>query len=131
MEEQSKREDQILKKLIVEAGTESPSHDFKAKLMDAVREKADQKVVYKPLIPGKVWIVVAAVFIGVAVIAVLFPSSGMLSSFGLDTSIVETGISIPKPEFSKTFIYAMIFLSLFLFQVPFLKKYVEAKYRID
>jgi len=131
MEEQSKKQDQIIKKLIVEAGTESPSPDFKLKLMEAIREKAEQKVVYKPLITRKTWIGIAAVFIGIIVISVLFPTTGLLSGLGLEPSKFETGISLPKPEFSKTFIYGVLFLSLFLFQVPFLKKYVEAKYQID
>ena len=129
MEEQFKKQDQILKKLIVEAGSESPSPDFKSKIMDAIQEKAEAKVVYKPLISGKIWIGVAAVFIAVVVIAVLFPSTGILSSFNIEMPIIETGFSLPKPEFSKTFVYGMIFLSLFLFQIPFLKKFAEAKYK--
>ncbi len=128
MEEQFKKQDQILKKLIVEAGDEAPSPEFKAKLMDAIREKAEHKIVYKPLIPAKAWAGVAVLFIAVAVIAVLFPSTGLLSKLGIDTLSFESGINLPKPEFSKTFVYGVIFLSLFLLQVPFLKKLVEARY---
>ncbi|MBT8276359.1 MAG: hypothetical protein KJO39_09470 [Bacteroidia bacterium] len=128
MEEQFKKKDQILKKLIVEAGSETPSPDFKSRLMAAVQQKADQKVMYKPLISIKIWIGVAAVFIGIVVISFLFPSTGILPELGVDMSQFQPGFSLPKPEFSKTFVYGMIFMSLFLFQIPFLKKLVETRY---
>jgi len=128
MEEQFRKEDEILKKLVKDSGLEEPSPGFKSKLMDTIQQKADQKVIYRPLISVKVWIGLAAVFIGVVLISVLFPSTGILPDFGIDISQFEPGFSIPKPEFSKTFVYGVIFMSLFLFQIPFLKKFVETSY---
>ncbi len=129
MEEQFKKEDEIIRKLISDSGLEEPSPDFKSKLMLAVEEKAMKKVRYKPLITSKAWIGVALAFVAVIVIAYLYPSSGLSTRFGLDFITQRTNLSLPEFEISKIFVYGIMFLSLFLLQIPLLKKLVEAKYQ--
>jgi hypothetical protein len=129
MEEQFKKEDEIIRKLVSDAGLEEPSPDFKSKLMLAIEEKAASKLQYKPLITLKAWIGVALAFAAVIVIAYIFPSSGWSTRLGLDSITHGTNLSLPEFEISKTFVYGIMFLSLFLFQIPLLKKFVEAKYR--
>lgn len=128
MEEQFNKEEKILRKLVKETGLEEPSAGFKTRLMSAIEEKAAKQVRYQPLIGRKVWIGVAAAVVGILIVTYLYPSGGADTAFGIDITSVETGLSMPKMEFSNTFLYGMIFLSLFLLQIPLLKKYVEARY---
>ena len=129
MEEQYRKEDEILRKLVIDSGLEEPSPDFKSKLMLVIEERAASKVRYKPLITTRAWITVAAAFVAILVISYLYPATGLSEMFGLDSITKNASLSLPEFEVSKTFVYGIIFLSLFLFQIPLLKKYVEARYK--
>ncbi len=130
MEKQSKKRDDLTKKLVQEAGTYSPSADFVNNVMQSVQAISAKEKVYQPLISKKIlW------FIGLCaavsfILVYLNPTSGIAFVNELDLTALST---VENPfanlKFSKTLLYGVGFLGLFLLQVPLLKKYVERSYQ--
>ncbi len=127
MEKHSNREEQLIKKLLSEAGTEKPSADFKTKIMNAVERKSAPMPEYRPLIPQFVWFVVLGIII-MAIAGLYYLNSDV--SIDLSANIDIPKFSIPELHFSKTMQYAIAFVSLFFLQVPFLKKFLDSQYRL-
>ena len=124
MEEQFKKQDDILKKLLKESPLESPSVDFSKKVMQQIERKQEVKV-YRPLISKTAWTAIAAVFLLSLVWIYYNPSSTVSST----TLALQERVSFENPlkgfTLSKTTIYAVGFMALFLFQIPFLKRITE------
>ena len=124
MEEQFKKQDDILKKLLKESPLESPSVDFSKKVMQQIERKHEVKV-YSPLISKTAWTAIAAMFLLSLVWIYYNPSSTVSST----TIALQERINIENPlkgfTLSKTTIYAVGFMALFLFQIPFLKRITE------
>lgn len=127
MEKQSNREEELLRKLLNEAGNEKPSADFKSNIMTAVRQAAAPIPEYKPLIPQAVWI---------GIIGVVITSIAALYYINSDFSIDPAAnfrfpkYTLPELHFSKTMQYAIAFVALFFLQIPFLKKFLDRQYRL-
>jgi len=123
MEDSPKEIEKLTQKWVKEAGIEQPSLDFVQKVMDAVDVSASKSKVYRPLISGRGWSLVAILFITSLVAVYLLPlgESGYLKS--IDWSNL---LSIQNPfeaiKVSKPMLYAIGFLTLFLVQIPFLKR---------
>jgi len=129
MEEQFEKQDTFLRKTIKGLPLDKPSREFHHNLMARIEAKR-LALQFKPLIPKWVWL-----FIGIGLVFAIYwlylnPSS---SYFGdADLSMKDSlqwdefwqGI-----QFSKTTVYAVGFLALFLIQVPFLKRLVEKRYQ--
>lgn len=123
MEDSSKNMENITQKWVKEAGIEQPSQGFSIKVMDAIQLKQQQVKVYQPLISARGWGIVAALFIISLVTVYFFPLADASYLSDLDLSKVPT---IENPfkdmQVSKTMVYGIGFLALFLVQIPFLKR---------
>ena len=123
MEDSPKEIEKLTQEWVKEAGIEQPSLDFVQKVMDAVDVSASKSKVYHPLISGRGWSLVAILFITSLVAVYLLPlgESGYLKT--IDWSNLP---SIQNPfeaiNVSKPMLYAVGFLTLFLVQIPFLKR---------
>jgi len=129
MEEQFKNIDKFTSDLVKEAGIQMPSADFFNNVMMAV-ERTSIKEAYKPLISKNLWFVIGALFI--ALMAVLYFSPLSQLAFISDLNLTEK-LSLENPlaniKFSKTLVYGIGFLGLFIAQIPFLKYYyIEKSY---
>lgn len=126
MEEQFKKEDRILKKLISEVGTEMPGPNFNKKLMEQIEQRASERIQYQPLISKKGWVLLGIIFL--LPILLYFAIPVELDGLPFDLPWKSLGQMLPEFKISKVFMYGTIFLALFFLQIPLLKKYVEAKY---
>lgn len=128
MEEQFKNIDKLTEKLVKEAGLHQPSASFLTNVMSALEQKSIKQI-YEPLISKSAWIVIGVLFIA-SLVLLYFNSSSQLILFK-DLHLSEK-LNFQNPfsaiEFSKTTVYAIGFLGLFLIQIPFLKRLVEQKY---
>lgn len=127
MEKQFNREEELMKKLLNEAGTESPSADFKNRLMMAI-ENRKAVITYKPLIPKFVWYIVAASLV-LAVVTLYMMYADVSLSWSFDFRIPQF-IELPSIRLSETMQYAIAFVALFFLQIPFLKRMVDRQYQL-
>ena len=128
MEEQFKNIDRLTEKLVKDAGIHKPSANFLSDVMSKVERKAILQE-YKPLISRSTWLIIGTLF-AASFVALYFSSSPELSLLQ-DLNIFEKlSFEIPISEFQvpKTMVYAIGFLGLFLFQIPFLKNYLKSSY---
>jgi len=123
MEKPSKNIEKITQDWVREAGLEQPSSAFVRNVMNAIEKKSATQKVYRPLISRWGWGMVAAVFVVSVTLLYLFPI-GELNYFN-NVNLAEVP-TIKNPfaglEVSKTMIYGIGFLALFLVQIPFLKR---------
>ncbi len=128
MDPLSKKEDDILQKWMDEAGLETPSPSFTDRVMQAVGKKTVSKTIYKPLIGKKGWWMVAAAFV-LCVGWLYFYPMGEISYLN---EISVKGPEIKNPfenlKVSRTTLYAIGFLGLFLLQLPLLKSLINKQY---
>jgi hypothetical protein len=123
MEKPSKNIEKITQDWVKEAGLEKPSSAFVQNVMNVIEKKSATQEVYRPLISKRGWGMVAAVFVVSVALLYLFPI-GEVSYFN-DLKLAEvSGIKNPFAglEVSKTMVYGIGFLALFLVQIPFLKR---------
>ncbi len=126
MEKSHDKLEQITNKWVEEAGIEQPSANFVSNVMGVIDAKATRKQVYRPLISRKAWLWVAAMAVA-SIALIYYLPEGQNSLF---TNLEAPLLSFERPfqgvELSKTMIYAIGFLALFLVQIPFLKrKYIN------
>jgi len=125
MEKESKNIDRITKKIIKDGGLEQPSPDFFSNVMEAIASQSTSpSMVYQPLISKKVWMLLFVLTAAVLVLLFIFP---VFSETSLINPITipeqyKFSFNLPKMKLSKTAIYGVGFLSLFLLQIPFLKR---------
>ncbi len=116
-----------MKKLLNEAGTESPSADFKNRLMMAI-ESSKAVITYKPLIPKFVWYIVAAsLVLAVATLYMMYADVSLSWSFDFR---IPQFIELPSIRLSQTMQYAIAFVALFFLQIPFLKRFMDRQYQL-
>lgn len=130
MEKQSEHFDDLTRKLVKEGGMHSPSPDFLENVMQKIRPQDDTSRVYRPLISSKGWMICVLVALASFALLYWFPSSEV--NWGEKLSIANY-VDVQSPfkglEISKTFIYGIGFMSLFLLQIPFLKNYLQKQYK--
>jgi len=123
MENSPKEIEKLTQAWVEEAGIEQPSLNFTHNVMDVIDARTSTSKVYRPLISGKGWSLVAVVFIASLVAVYLFPSGEFRYLKDIDFSTLPSiqnpleGMSVSKPM-----LYAFGFLALFLVQIPFLKR---------
>ncbi len=128
MEKQFNREDELIKKLLNEAGTEKPSADFKSRIMQKVEARNAEIKPYVPLISKTGWtsIVVISV-LSLAGLSYLYADISLFNHFNFGFSYFK---NIPEINLSITMQYAIAFIALFFLQVPFLKRFLDREYQI-
>lgn len=118
----------MLKQWMQELPLESPSSDFTTKVMGQIRGKS-LVTEYKPLISKTAWVIIGLLIIGAVLWLYFNPSSNMMPEEQL--SILD-GLQFKNPfealQLSRTSLYAIAFLALFIVQIPFLKRVVEKNY---
>jgi len=134
MDKQSKNIDSYTKKIVQEAGLESPSSDFTNNVMNMVAEKVlapPTTVSYIPLISKSNKFILLAILVSVLLYLIFNPmfETSYLSKYIVNLNFKEWFSSTNLfDSFSKTTLYGIGFLALFLIQIPFLKKYMERTY---
>lgn len=128
MEEPYNKQDEIIKKLLQEAPLEKPSLDFSKNVMQQI-EKQKASLSYRPLISKTAWGAIAALFI-LGLLWVYFNPTSNIYDVGLISFTEKLNIKNPFEAFafSKTTLYAIGFMALFLVQIPFLKRILEKKH---
>lgn len=127
MEKQFNREDELVKKMLNEAGIEKPSAAFKSRIMMAV-ENRKPVTVYTPLIPKFVWYIVTGCLItAVGVLYIMYADVSLSWSFDFR---IPQFIELPSIRLSQTMQYAIAFVALFFLQIPFLKRFVDRQYQL-
>lgn len=129
MEKHFKNEDQLLKKLIQESELEQPSLDFSKRVMEQITEQ-ENKVVYTPLLPRYLKIFIVLLLVA-AVGWLFFNPSSSIFAFGENQDFIATTdwtSFLPNVSLSKIEVYALLFLGLFLIQVPYLKRMLDRQY---
>ena len=129
MEKSNKEIEKSIYKLVKDAEVEQPSPNFLSNVMDAVSKQTVEQIEYQPLITKKVWFALAASIVIGIVLLNIFPSdsAGYLSQYSfIDT--LSFNINLPEFKASKTMIYGIGFLGLFLLQIPFIKHYHNKRY---
>ena len=125
MEKQSKNIDRITKKIIKDAGLEQPSTDFFSNVMEAIESQSTSaSMVYQPLISKKIWMLLSALIAVVLVLLFIFPvfsETSLINPITIPEQF-KFSFNLPEIKLSKTTIYGVGFLSLFLLQIPFLKR---------
>ena len=124
MEKQYKHIDKITRNIIKDGGLHQPSANFLTHVMEAIETQAEsQSIVYKPLISKTNWILLFVLTAIVLVLLFVFPVFSETALFSQLT--IPEGfnfeLNLPVLKLSKTTIYGIGFLSLFLIQIPFLK----------
>ena len=128
MEKESKNIDKITRSIIKDGGLHKPSANFFTNVMEAIEaQSVSPSVAYKPLISKTNW---TLLFIFTAIVLVLlfiFPVFSETTIFSQLT--IPEGfnfeINLPQIKLSKTTLYGIGFLSLFLIQIPILKRQLE------
>jgi len=128
MDKQSNKIDKLAHRLLNEAGLENPSADFFSNVMDKIEaQKVSQPIVFQPLISTKAWLLIVLFTIVVIALLTIYPIFNEFSLFQLP-SLSNLSFKFPEMHLSKTAIYGIGFLSLFLIQIPFLKKQIDQRY---
>jgi hypothetical protein len=128
MDKQSEKLDKLTHQLINDAGLENPSSDFFSNVMDEIENKtSSQPIVYQPLISLKMWLLLIALTIIVLALLQFFPGINSGAIYQLP-SLNNLSFKLPEIHLSKTAIYGIGFLSLFLIQIPFLKKQIDQRF---
>lgn len=130
MEEQFNNMDRLTKKYVKDAGVHKPSGDFLSNIMTAIEEKKSHANVYQPLISKRAWWIIGVVALASFVILFLYPTSSISYLNEID---LTKNIAFENPfqdiKFSKTLVYGIGFLGLFLLQIPVLKRFSEQSYQ--
>ena len=125
MEKQSNREEELIKKLMKEVGTEAPSRNFKSSILKAMETPAEIRE-YEPLIPKFAWIGIFGIGIASGFGLYLLKNDlDMDLSWNLD--FPEVG-KIPQLHISGTMQFAIMLLLLFLLEIPMIRKLIIQKY---
>lgn len=123
MENSPKEIEKLTQGWVEEAGIEQPSLGFVSNVMGAIDVSASKSKVYRPLISGRGWSLVAALFVVCLAVAYFFPSGEFRYLENVEWPSLSSlqnpfeGMSVSKPM-----LYAVGFLALFLVQIPFLKR---------
>lgn len=129
MEKPSEQLDKKTRDLVKDAGLHSPSPEFLRNVMTAVTEEKATAKGYRPLISKKGWFIFMVGLAACFLLLYVFPMGEVAWIDKLKVGeYLSFGDSLPSLELSKTFIYGIGFMALFLLQIPFLKYYIVKRY---
>jgi len=128
MEKQFNREDELIKKLLNEAGTEKPSADFKSRIMQKVEARNAEIKPYEPLISKTGWTSIVVIsLLSLSGLSFLYADISLFNNIKFEFLHL---MSMPEINLSTTMQYAIAFVALFFLQVPFLKKFLDKEYQL-
>ncbi|TAI48316.1 hypothetical protein [Flagellimonas allohymeniacidonis] len=132
MDKLSSREEEQLKKAVQKVGLEKPSMEFTANVMTALERKMVRHIKPAPLLSKKGWSVIILVFVVCCSLIYFYPKEGIelfdqVRQFrlGFARNIFE-GVQI-----SRTMVFAISLLGLFLLQLPFLMQLVNKQRTVE
>ncbi|HBR54208.1 MAG TPA: hypothetical protein DEA82_08465 [Flavobacteriaceae bacterium] len=124
MEKPYKKDEQTFRELMQMGGTEKPSKNFASKVMLAIQAEKEP-VKATPLVSLKGWIVLVFIFVASSALLYYFPIENALFSKNMTQSFSNFNEMMSSLKMSKGMWYACVFLSLFLVQLPFLKRFLD------
>ncbi|MAM27921.1 MAG: hypothetical protein CMC13_02770 [Flavobacteriaceae bacterium] len=124
MEKPYKKDEQTFRELMQMGGTEKPSKNFASKVMLAIQAEKEP-VKATPLVSLKGWIVLVFIFVASSALLYYFPIENALFSKNMTQSFSNFNEMMSSLKMSKGMWYACLFLSLFLVQLPFLKRFLD------
>lgn len=131
MEKDDKKIEDLVNKLMADDSLESAPLEFTKSVMSKVEALSESKpIVYKPLIPKYIWVLIAASFAGL--VAYVFSSkSSESSSFTERYNIPEVSFNLFESvpfDFTSTLMYATVLLAIMVcIQIPLLKQYFSQR----
>ena len=117
------------KYIMKEVDVEKPSTDFLFKVMETVKSdsKVPLSIIYKPLIPKSVWVLIVILFVVLSVFVLTGSTVNYYLLSQIDVPIVEKVLAFDlfkNIHFSKTFTLSFIVFSAFVMvQLFFIKNY--------
>ena len=130
MEKRSKDLHEFTQKRVKEAGLETAPVGLYQRIMNTVELIPVGQFIYKPLISKKAWIWIGVIALAILAILVLLPWGGSAYVGQVRESI---NFSWENPlaniKLSKTAIYAILGIGLFLLQIPILKRQLDKRYK--
>ncbi len=129
MEKRSKDIDKVTQKLVNDAGLHQPSTAFLTHVMEAVSKQTYSQKVYQPLISKRGWGIFAIILVVSILLLYIFPTTQdtFIDQF-INSENLSVNFQLPEFKLSKTMIYGIGFLALFLLQIPFLKRFIVKNY---
>lgn len=128
MEERYNREEELMKSLLKEAGTEKPSSDFKSNIMMRLESRRTELSPYEPLISKPVWMILGGGMIA-SILALYLINTEYFFDYNLDFEYLSS-VKLPSIDLSRTMQIAIAFVALFFLEVPFLKRFLDREYSI-
>lgn len=129
--EQSKHTwDTASRKVVNEAGLQKAPDDMLPNIMDAIAKAGLKHIQYKPLISKKSWVYMLLTLAAILTVIVLGVPVEKYYLNGVDLSFTEKlSELVGTIKISKTALYSIGFLGLFLIQIPFLKRLMDKQYK--
>lgn len=133
VEDINKHIDNFVDKVVKDSSLESPSLDFTSNIMSQIECITQSEItVYKPLISKQVWFIIGVLIVAGLTYLMLGNSLQTTGWFdGLDYSLISNNkvtAALSSITFSKTLMYAIIFLGVvFFIQIPLLKNYFDKR----
>jgi len=131
MEQDNKKLEAMLERLMRDEALESPSSDFTTKVMDQVYKLETTSVTsYKPLISKRAWVMIGLVFASL-VAYVMLNGSSTESQWLANLELPKFELNLFENlnfQFSKTLSYAAILLAIMIgVQMTVLKSYFDRR----
>jgi hypothetical protein len=124
MEKPFKENDKITRNWVEEAGLLKPSSTFSMEVFQKIEAKS-QRQTSTPLITTMGWVFIASVLLVSVIVLYVYPSEISVWQHMADASMLQWKESMDTIKVSDTSFYAFVFLSLFLLQLPVLKKIMD------
>tara|TARA_R110001583_G_scaffold4351_2_gene25208 strand:- start:45790 stop:46197 length:408 start_codon:yes stop_codon:yes gene_type:complete len=126
--------EEFTKYIMKEVDVEKPSTDFLMNVMDAVKSesKASLSIVYKPLIPKSVWVLIVILFAALSVFVLTGSTVNYYLLSQIDIPIVDKVLAFDlfkNIHFSKIFTLSFIvFFAFVIVQLFFIKNYFNKQH---
>jgi len=129
MEKQSKNIDTLTENIVKEGGLHQPPSGFFDNVMNAISTETVTTKSYKPLVSTTGWVVFGLALFICLLLLYIFPvsSTPLVDKMGLK-EIPSMNSWFSGFKMSKTLVYGIGFLALFLVQIPFLKRILSKQY---
>lgn len=124
MEQRFNKEDELMKKILKEAGSKQPSADFRNNIMMKIQAQQQPISPYESLISKTGWIAISAIFVLSILGLVMLNMNEPFSIFN-GFKIPTIQFKIPQLNLSQYMLYGIASLSLFFLEIPFLKRWLE------